>query len=414
MRMSRVTIPQKSKISRSSSPLSGPQDTPVSLVCVGTGVEGADMAPGSEPSHYVLHRITTSDLWQQWTEEDGKDGELRKVMAESGAWSMLATAMVCEIFGEAGNGMPLQNGLCRQTNRTGAIHPRPGVVAVRNVRCPVGAMPRWLRCISHGSNVRRLRGHRRRLCFICAACWATSARIAPSVRQFQRPPPDSSSDQLYKGEAVRPPHVTAYQSHVRLEPKHVPSSDSNNQGNCDTISDADCALKDVLEGAKKDLRDKHAVILLNAPMASYADVMVLLPWGRLLLLQCKYFTTRTLCDTNVKDEFAKMGLEGPTTQLLQSRFPLESPCLRDNVSRLIVVYDLQEDIPEVNPDTARYSADGLCNCYVLHFRPDATSNADASANEGEEARVEGDATTRAFKSSTTRLLYPVLIAACEH
>ena len=66
----------------------------VNLVCVGTGVEGTDMAPGSEPSHYVLHRITTGDLWQRWTEEDGKDGELRKLMAESGAWSMLATAMV--------------------------------------------------------------------------------------------------------------------------------------------------------------------------------------------------------------------------------------------------------------------------------------------------------------------------------
>ena len=160
----------------------------------------------------------------------------------------------------------------------------------------------------------------------------------------------------------------------------------------------------------KDLSDKHAVILLNAPKASYADVMVLLPWGRLLLLQCKYYTTRKLYDKEVNVEFAKMGLEDFTTQLLHSLFPLESPCLRDNVSRLIVVYGPQEDIPEVDPDTARYSADGLCNCYVLHLRPDVTSNADASVNEGEEERVEGGATTRAFKSRTTRLLYPVLIA----
>ena len=68
---------------------------PVNLVCVGTGVEGTDMAPGSEPAYYVLHRIaTTTNLWQRWAQEDPEYAELRKVMTESGAWSMLATAMV--------------------------------------------------------------------------------------------------------------------------------------------------------------------------------------------------------------------------------------------------------------------------------------------------------------------------------
>ena len=33
---------------------------PVNLVCVGTGVEGPDMAPGSEPAYYVFHRIATT------------------------------------------------------------------------------------------------------------------------------------------------------------------------------------------------------------------------------------------------------------------------------------------------------------------------------------------------------------------
>ena len=49
----------------------------------------------SELAYYVLHRIaTTANLWQRWAQEDPQCAELRKVMAESGAWSMLATAMV--------------------------------------------------------------------------------------------------------------------------------------------------------------------------------------------------------------------------------------------------------------------------------------------------------------------------------
>ena len=67
---------------------------PVNIVCVGTGVEGAELAPGSEAPYYVLHRITTTNLWQQWTKKARQYAELRKVMAEPGAWSMLATAMV--------------------------------------------------------------------------------------------------------------------------------------------------------------------------------------------------------------------------------------------------------------------------------------------------------------------------------
>ena len=67
---------------------------PVNIVCVGTGVEGAEIAPGSEAPYYVLHRITTTNLWQQWTKKARQYAELRKVMAEPGAWSMLATAMV--------------------------------------------------------------------------------------------------------------------------------------------------------------------------------------------------------------------------------------------------------------------------------------------------------------------------------
>ena len=498
------------------------EGTPVNLVCVGTGVEGPDMAPGSEPSQYVLHRITTGDLWQHWPEEDGKDGELRKVMAESGAWSMLATAMVenaraaalfkahvhrnlhlcatrssCLAYlrsavletafeyksRNAANTLTSASAILEALqypfHRLTSLAPEHlllarqyGVLtdlatfqshsdkAYKPVKFFVDGAVRYLEkqetgCLSKTDYVEKPTAL---VLSIPAQAWSryemSAAQLAlcrigygvspraPTCDGFEGsvvdfvlfallagpPPPasrllyDDSSDlhpafvlldQLYKGETVRPPHVTVYQSHVKIEPIHVPSPASNSQGSCDTISDADadCALKDVLDCVKKDLSDKHAVILLNAPTASYADVMVLLPRGRLLLLQCKYYSTRKLHDNYVKDEFVKMGLEDPTTQLLQSLFPSESPCTRDSVSRLIVVYGPQEDIPEVDPDTARYSADGCCNCYVLHLRPDATSsNADASANEGEEARVEGGATTRAFKSSTTRLLYPVLIA----
>ena len=495
------------------------EGTPVNLVCVGTGVEGTDMAPGSEPSHYVLHRITTSDLWQRWTEEDGKDGELRKVMAESGAWSMLATAMVenaraaalfkdhvhrnlhlcatrssCLAYLQSAvletafeykskNGAntitsasAILEALQYPFHRLTSLAPEHlllarqyGVLtdlatfqshsddAYKPVKFVVDGAVRYLEkleteCLSKTHYVEKPTAL---VLSIPAQAWSryemSAAQLAlcrigygvspraPTCDGFEGsvvdfvlfallagpPPPqsrllyDSSSDrhpafalldQLYKGETVRPAHVTVYQSHVKIEPKRVPSSASNNQGSCDSISDADCALKDVLDCVKKDLSDNHAVILLNAPTASYADVMVLLPRGRLLLLQCKYHTTGKVPDTDVKDEFTKMGLEDPTAQLLLSLFPSESPCLRDNISRLIVVYGPQEDIPEVDPDTGRYSADGLCNCYVLHLRPDATSNAGAGANEGEEERVEGGATTRAFKSSTTRLLYPVLIA----
>ena len=84
----------------------------------------------------------------------------------------------------------------------------------------------------------------------------------------------------------------------------------------------DCQLDDILGAVKEDLRDNHAVILLNAPIASYADVIVLLPRGRLLLLQCKYYTARKLSDIDAKVEFDKMGLEDPTTKLLQTLFPL--------------------------------------------------------------------------------------------
>ena len=83
--------------------------------------------------------------------------------------------------------------------------------------------------------------------------------------------------------------------------------------------------------------------------------------------------------------------------LLRSLFPKKSPCLRDNVSRVIVVYG-PKGTPAVDAGTGRYSA----GCYVLHLRPDAIPKADE-----EKAWKEADATTRAFKDSTARLLYPV-------
>ena len=173
-------------------------------------------------------------------------------------------------------------------------------------------------------------------------------------------------DQLYEGETVRPAHVTVYQLHVTLDKQHTakpkkPRSKSACQGGCDSISDADCPLGDVLGVVKKDLCDNHAVILLNAPKASYAaDVMVLLPRGRLLLLQCKYYTATKLSDTNAKVEYDEMGLEDPTTQLLQSLFPEKSPCLRDNVVRMIVVCGPQDDSPVVDRNNGKDSA----GCYV--------------------------------------------------
>ena len=379
------------------------EGSPVNLVCVGTGVEGPDMAPGSEPSHYVLHRITTSDLWQHWPEEDGKDGRLRKVMTESGAWSMLATAMVenaraAALFKDhvhrnlhlcatrssclaylrsavletafeyksrnAANTLTSASAILEALqypfHRLTSLAPEHlllarqyGVLtdlatfqshsdkAYKPVKFVVNGAVRYLEkqetgCLSKTDYVEeptalvlsipaqawsRYEMSAAQLA-LCRIGYGVSPR-APTCDGFEGtvvdfvlfallagpPPPesrllyDSSSDlhpafvlldQLYKGETVRPAHVTVYQSHVTLESSHVPSSDSNNQGSCDTISDADCALKDVLDCVKKDLRDKHAVILLNAPTASYADVMVLLPRGRLLLLQCKYHSTRTL------------------------------------------------------------------------------------------------------------------------
>ena len=83
-------------------------------------------------------------------------------------------------------------------------------------------------------------------------------------------------------------------------------------------------------------------------------------------------------------------------QLLQS--------LRDNVVRMIVVCGPQDDSPVVD----RNGKDSA-GCYVLHLRRDVISKAASDVCEGEE-RVEEDATARAFKSSTARLLYPVQIS----
>ena len=77
----------------------------------------------------------------------------------------------------------------------------------------------------------------------------------------------------------------------------------------------------MLEVVRKDLHDNHAVILLNAPESSYADVIVLLPRGRLLLLQCKHCPASKLCGADVEREFAKMGLKDPTTHAAAEPFP---------------------------------------------------------------------------------------------
>ena len=55
-------------------------------------------------------------------------------------------------------------------------------------------------------------------------------------------------DQLYEGETVRPAHVTVYQLHVTLDKQHTakPRSKHTCQGGCDSVSDADCQLGDVV------------------------------------------------------------------------------------------------------------------------------------------------------------------------
>ena len=123
----------------------------------------------------------------------------------------------------------------------------------------------------------------------------------PSVRRSQRPPPciRAAGSAVRGAKRCEPTHVTVYQLHVTLDKQHTAKSGSKRtcQGGCEGISDADCPLDDVLGVVKKDLCNNHAVILLNAPKASYAaDVMVLLPRGRLLLLQCKYYTKTKLYD----------------------------------------------------------------------------------------------------------------------
>ena len=222
----------------------------------------------------------------------------------------------------------------------------------------------------------------------------------PESRQLDKDPRDRHPafvllNLLYEGETVRPTKVSVCQSDVRLDEWHIAILVTNacSKG-CNPISDEDRALDDILEVVRKDLHDNHAVILLNAPEGCYADVIVLLPWGRLLLLQCKHCPASKLCRSDVEHEFAKMGLEDPTTHMLQSLFPVGSPCLYENISRIIVVYG-PEDTPAVDADTGRYSV----GCYVLHLRPDAIARADE--------RKAWNATTRAFKDSTARLLYPV-------
>ena len=117
----------------------------------------------------------------------------------------------------------------------------------------------------------------------------------------------------------------------------------------------------------------------------------------------QYYTAKKLFDINANVEFDKMGLEDPTTELLQGLFPLTSPCLCDNVIRMIVVYGPQDTSPVDAGEKGEYAG-----CYVLHLRPDSVSEAASSDNEGGELG-EDDARARAFKSSTARLLYPVQI-----
>ena len=443
--------------------------TPVNLVCVGTGVEGTDMAPGSEPAYYALHRITTTtNLWQRWTQTDPEYAELRKVMAESGAWSMLATAMVenaraAALFKdhvyqhlhlcttrssclaylqsavlETAFAYKSKNGATRITSASAmlkalqypfhrltslaerhlrftstygvltdlATFEEPDHKDFKPVRFVAGEAVNYLwkkkpksGCLLKADNVDVDKPWNTRLVdsrtdmpkalvlSIPAKAWSryemSAAQLAlcrigygvspraPTCDGFEGtvvdfvlfallagPPPPASRfqydgpsdrhpasmllDQLYEGETVRPAHVTVYQSHVTLDKQHA---DSASQGG---ISHVDRQLNDVLEAVKEDLRDNHAVILLNAPRASYADVIVLLPRGRLLLLQCKYYTARKLSDKDARVEFDKMGLEDPTTELLQTLFPEKSPCLCDNVIRMIVVYGPQ-DAPKPPP-----------------------------------------------------------------
>ena len=486
---------------------------PVNLVCVGTGVEGTDMAPGSEPAYYVLHRIaTTTNLWQRWAQEDPQCAELRKVMAESGAWSMLATAMVENARAAALFMDHVSHHLHLCTTRSSclaylqsavletafAYKKKNGATSIVSTSTILEALQypfhRLTSLADEDLHFARQYGvltdlatfeiyspsHKNfkpmkfivdeavkylaklggkdfkteyvdkpagMVLSIPAKAWSryemSAAQLAlcrigygvspraPTCDGFEGtvvdfvlfallagPPPPQSRllhddadrhpafvllDQLYEGESVRPAHVTVYQLHVTLDKQHAAKSGSKHacQGGCGSVSDADCQLDDVLGVVKKDLCDNHAVILLNAPKASYADAMVLLPRGRLLLLQCKYYTATKLTDTNAQVEFDKMGLEDPTTQLLQSLFSEKSPC---QVVRMIVVYGPQ-DTPAVDRNTGRYSP----GCYVVHLRPDVISKASSDVGEGEEQeeeRVE-DATARAFKNSTARLLYPV-------
>ena len=113
----------------------------------------------------------------------------------------------------------------------------------------------------------------------------------------------------------------------------------------------------------------------------------------------QYYTAKKLFDINANVEFDKMGLEDPTTELLQGLFPLTSPCLCDNVIRMIVVYGPQDTSPVDAGKKGEYAG-----CYVLHL-----SEAASSDNEGGELGKD-DARARAFKSSTARLLYPVQIS----
>ena len=451
------------------------------------------MAPGSEPAYYVLHRIiTTTNLWQRWTQTDLKYAELRKVMAESGAWSMLATAMVENARAAAlfKDHVSHHSHLCttrssclaylqsavletafayKSKNAASSIVSASAILRAlqypfhrltslperhlrfastygvltdlaafqshsdknfKPVRFVVGKAVKYLSkeegkdgCLLKTDYVDTPKSL---VLSIPAKAWSryemSAAQLAlcrigygvspraPTCDGFEGtvvdfvlfallagpPPPESRFqyddpsdrhpasmllDQLYEGETVRPAHVTVYQSH-------------------------DCQLNDVLGAVKKDLHDNHAVILLNAPGASYAGVIVLLPRGRLLLLLCKYYAATKLSDANAKVEFDKMGLKDPTTQLLQTLFPLTSPCLRDNVIRMIVVYGPQ-DTP-TTPTVAAGKKGEYAGCYVLHLRPDSISEAASRDHEVGELG-EDDARARDFKSSTARLLYPVQI-----
>ena len=402
---------------------------PVNIVCVGTGVEGPDMAPGSEPAYYVLHRIATAVGAFAYKNKNAASSLARaSIILEAlqypfhrltsladehlhfarqyGVLTDLATFQPCSnkkfkpvrftVDGAVKYLSKQEGKRGRPSKKTEYVDDPTGMVlsipAKARSRYEMSAAQLALCRIGYGVSPRAP---------TCDGFEGTVVDFVLFALLAGPPPPQSRLlyddlsdrhpafvllDQLYEGETVRPAHVTVYQLHVTLD-KH-----------------ADCPLGDVLGVVKQDLCNNHAVILLNAPKASYADVMVLLPRGRLLLLQCKYYTATRLSDTNAKVEYDEMGLEDPTTQLLQSLFPEKSPCLRDNVFRMIVVCGPQDDSPVVD----RNGKDSA-GCYVLHLRPDVISKAASDVSEGEE-RVEEDAMARAFKSSTARLLYPLQIS----